>query len=135
MEDELASTVADHGEGSGGRADLAGEELAGNGYVHFRDDVVVGGSFGDDAAENGGGFGGTSPSAEEFGQAEINEEKLLLLVPVFEAGWIGVSASDALVAAGDDFEQVHAVEGIADQGGIGDQTEVDDGQQGAVDVV
>src|ERR1700757_3857331 len=57
MEDEGAGSIADHGEGPGGVADVAGKELARESDIHLGNDVVVGGGLLDDAVEHRVGFG------------------------------------------------------------------------------
>ena len=135
IENVGAGAVADHGARACGIADVTGEELAGHGDIHFGKDVVVGGGFVDDAVDERVGVGGTAQIAQCFGERDVDEDELLALVPIFEDGGIVVGAAHAAIAAGDDVEEFHALDGIGDESGIGDEAEVEDGEQRAVDVV
>ena len=135
VEDVGTGSVADHGACAGWIADVAREEIAGYSDVHFRNDVAIGGGFIGDAIEDGCCVLRAIEAAQCFCERDVDEEELLALVPILEDGGIGVGAAHTAIAAGSNAEQFHALDGIADEGLVRDEAEVEDGQKSAVDVV
>ena len=60
---------------------------------------MVGGGFVDDAADDGGGFRVAAYTAVDFGEAEVDEEEFLALIPVLEDCGVGVGAADTAETA------------------------------------
>jgi hypothetical protein len=96
---------------------------------------VVGGSFIHDALEDSGRLVIPSQSSIQFSQAEIDKEKFLLLIPVLIDGRICVCAADTPVATGYYFQKFHPLDCVAHDRRIGDDSKVDNRQQGAVDII
>src|SRR5215831_20909053 len=87
--------VSDHGYGSRGIAHRSRKQVARLGDIHFRDEVVVGGCFVDDAFEDGICLSVSSHPAIYFCQAEVDKHELLSFVPILKDRWIGQNAADA----------------------------------------
>ena len=71
IQDVGPGAVSDHRNRSGRIAHVAGKQLAGQGNIHFRDDVVIGSRFVDDASEDGGSLVVAPYAPVEFSKAEV----------------------------------------------------------------
>src|ERR1700756_2980370 len=79
--DILPRAVPNHGQRAGRVANGSGEELARQRHIHLRQDVMIGGGLVDDAFQQRGALRISSQPPIDLGQAEIDKQKLLPLIP------------------------------------------------------
>jgi hypothetical protein len=135
MQDVGPGTISDHGHCARRIADPAGEQLARDRNVHFGNDVVIARGPGHDPLQHRVSLALAAEPAVKLREREVDEQELLLLVPIFEDRRIGVGSPNAPVAARRDLQKPHPVHRVADDIRIADDPEIDDRDQRSVDVV
>jgi hypothetical protein len=93
VENICSGAISDHGFGACWIAHIAREEFTGHRYIHLRNQVVIDGSFINDPIKSGSCVGIAAETVLHRGEAEVDKQEFLLLIPVIEHCRVGVDAS------------------------------------------